>query len=367
MHHVVALALPGVVAFDLAIPAQVFGAPGSPGLYRFSLCAAEAGPVATSTGFDLVAPRGLDALAEADTIIVPGYAPHDPPVPAVTEALRAAAARGARVVSVCTGAFALAAAGLLDGRRATTHWLDAPELGHRYPAVDVDPAPLYIAAGPVMTSAGFTAGIDLCLHLVREDLGADAAAELARRLVVPAHREGNQAQYVSRPLPVAGNGMADVCAWALQHLDHPLTVADLARRASLSPRGFARRFTAETGTTPLRWLNAQRLQQARRLLETTDLTVEEIAGETGLGTATNLRLHFAREVQTTPTAYRRAFQHALTVGNQEGTRDSRQARNTAGGAQAGESSRAIPRKPYRSRGAAGRPAAIPVAQAGIDG
>ncbi|MEV4680577.1 GlxA family transcriptional regulator [Streptomyces kurssanovii] len=308
MHHVVALALPGIVALDLAIPAQVFGAPGSPGLYRFSLCAAEAGPVATSTGFDLVAPRGLEALTEADTVIVPGYAPHDPPVPEVTEALQAAAARGARLVSVCTGAFALAAAGLLDGRRATTHWMDAPDLADRYRMVDVDPAPLYIASGSVLTSAGFTAGIDLCLHLVREDLGADTAAELARRLVVPAHREANQAQYISQPLPTDGTGMADVCAWALQHLDRPLTVADLAHRTSLSPRSFARRFTAETGTTPLRWINTQRLQQARRLLETTHLGVEEIARRAGLGTATNLRFHLAREAQTTPTAYRRTFQ-----------------------------------------------------------
>ena len=308
MHHVVALALPGVTAFDLAIPAQVFGAAGSPGFYRFSLCAAEAGPVTTSSGFDLVAPRGIDALAEADTIVVPGYEPLDPPPQPVAEALRAAAARGARIVSVCTGAFALAAAGLLDGRRATTHWMDAADLGARHPAVEVDPAPLYIDAGPVLTSAGFSAGIDLCLHLVREDLGADTAAELARRLVVPAHREGNQAQYISRPLPADGTGMADVCAWALQHLDRQLTVADLARRASLSARSFARRFTEETGTTPLRWINAQRVQQARRLLETTDLGVEEIAHRTGLGTATNLRSHLAREAQTTPTAYRRAFQ-----------------------------------------------------------
>ncbi|WP_309055440.1 helix-turn-helix domain-containing protein [Streptomyces sp.] len=317
-HVVVALALPGVVALDLAIPAQVFGAPGSPGLYRFGLCAAEAGPVVTSTGFDLVAPRGLEALTGADTVIVPGYVPHDPPAPEVTEALRAAAARGARVVSVCTGAFALAAAGLLDGRRATTHWMDAADLAGRHPLVDVDPAPLYVASGTVLTSAGFTAGIDLCLHLVREDLGADTAAELARRLVVPAHREADQAQYIPQSLPTDGSGMADVCAWALEHLGDALTVADLARRASLSPRSFARRFAAETGTTPLRWLNAQRLQAARRLLETTRLGVEEIARRTGLGTATNLRFHLAREARTTPTAYRRAFQRLPAAERHQG-------------------------------------------------
>jgi transcriptional regulator GlxA family with amidase domain len=308
MHHVVVLALPGVVAFDLAIPAQIFGAPGSPACYSFALCAAEAGPVGTSTGFEIHAPYGLGALAAADTVVVPGYAPLDPPPPAVCEALRAAAARGARVVSVCTGAFALAAAGLLDGRVATTHWMDAAVLARRYPAVAVDPAPLYTHQGSILTSAGFTAGIDLCLHLVREDLGADAAADIARTLVVPAHREGSQAQYIPRAMPAEDNAMAHVCAWAQRHLDQPLTVADLARQAALSPRTLARRFKAETGTTPLRWLTAQRLQYACRLLETTDLTIEQIARQCGLGTATNLRQHLARDTRTTPTAYRRTFQ-----------------------------------------------------------
>ncbi|MEU3844738.1 helix-turn-helix domain-containing protein [Streptomyces sp. NPDC028635] len=307
MHHVVALALTRVVAFDLAIPAQIFGDPNGPGSYRFTLCAAAPGPVPTTTGFDLVAPRGLEALAAADTVVVPGYDPLIPPPPPVLDALRAAAARGARMVSVCTGAFALAAAGLLDGRRATTHWMDADELALRHPEVDVDADLLYTERGPVLTSAGFAAGIDLCLHLVREDHGAEAAAELARRLVVPAHREGGQAQYLTRSMPSAGTGMGAVCAWALQRLDEPLTVADLARRAGVSPRTFARRFTAETGTTPLRWLIAQRLHEVRRLLELTDLPVEEIARRCGLGTAANLRLHLARDAATTPTGYRRTF------------------------------------------------------------
>lgn len=308
MHRVVVLALPGVVVFDLAIPAQIFGAPGSPGFYSFALCAPQAGAVATSTGFDVFAPHGLDALAAADTVIVPGYAPLGPPSPAVCDALRAAADRGARVVSVCTGAFALAAAALLDGRPATTHWQDAPELAERYPDVIVDPAPLYTGRDGILTSAGFTAGIDLCLHLVSEDLGADIAAGIARTLVVPAHREGSQAQYIPRAMPAEDTGMAQVCAWAMQHLDQPLTVADLARQAALSPRTLARRFKTETGTTPLRWLTTQRLQHARRLLETTDLSIEEIARHCGLGTATNLRQHLARDAQTTPTAYRRTFQ-----------------------------------------------------------
>lgn len=306
-HHVVALALPRVVAFDLAIPAQIFGDPGAPAGYRFTLCAPVPGPVATTTGFDLVAPRGLEALAEADTVVVPGYLPLTRPPQDVTEALRAAAARGARTVSVCTGAFALAAAGLLDGRRATTHWMDADELARRHPEVEVDADVLYTDQAPVLTSAGFTAGIDLCLHLVREDHGAEAAAELARRLVVPAHREGGQAQYLHRAMPAPGTGMGPVCDWALERLHEPLTVADLARRAAVSPRTFARRFTAETGTTPLRWLTAQRLHKARSLLETTDLPVEDVARLCGLGTATNLRLHLARDAGTTPTAYRRAF------------------------------------------------------------
>jgi transcriptional regulator GlxA family with amidase domain len=307
MHHVVVLALPGVVALDLAIPAQIFGGSGAPGHYRLTVCAAEAGPVATSTGFSLTAGRGPDALTEADTVVVPGYAPLAPPPPAVLDALRAAGRRGARLVSVCTGAFALAAAGLLDGLRATTHWMDAAELARLHPGVEVDPAPLYIDQGTVATSAGFTAGIDLCLHLVREDLGADAAARIARHLVVPAHREGSQAQYLPQAMPTGGTGTAEVCAWALRHLGEPLTVAGLARRCSMSPRSFARRFTAETGMPPLRWLNAQRLGRARQLLETTDLTVDEIARRSGLGTATNLRQHFARELRTTPSAYRRSF------------------------------------------------------------
>ncbi len=306
-HRIVALALPDVVAFDLAIPAQVFGHREEAAHYSFDVCAPVAGPVPSTTGYGVYAPLGLSALADADTVVVPGYAPYDaPPAPAV-EALRSAARRGARMVSVCTGAFALAAAGLLDGRRATTHWRDASVLAERHPAVEVDADVLYVDNGSVLTSAGVAAGIDLCLHLVRRDLGEDAAARIARRMVVAPHRDGGQAQFLERPLPPPGTGLAGTCAWALDHLAEPLTVAELARHAGWAPRTFARRFLAETGTTPLRWLAAQRLLEARRLLETTDLPVDQVAARCGLGTAANLRLHLARDAGTTPTGYRRTY------------------------------------------------------------
>jgi transcriptional regulator GlxA family with amidase domain len=307
VHRVVALALPDVVAFDLAIPAQVFGHRDERERYSFTTCAPEPGLVPSTTGYAVHAAAGLEALVRADTVVVPGYAPHDEPDRPVLDALRAASARGARMVSVCTGAFALAAAGLLDERRATTHWRDAGELATRHPAVEVDPDVLYVDEGPVMTSAGVAAGIDLCLHLVRSDLGEQAAARIARRMVVAPHREGGQAQYLQRPLPSSGTGLAATCAWALERLAEPLTVADLARHAGWAPRTFARRFLAETSTTPLRWLAAQRLLEARRLLEATDLPVDEVAARCGLGTAANLRLHLARDAATTPTAYRRTY------------------------------------------------------------
>ncbi len=307
MIQVVALALPEVVAFDLAIPAQIFGHRDEQERYSFTLCAAEPGLVPSTTGYSVQATCGLEALTSADTVVVPGYAPHEPPGLPVMEALRAAAERGSRVVSVCTGAFALAAAGLLDGLRATTHWTDAGELAARYSAVDVDPDVLYIDAGQIMTSAGVAAGLDLCLHLVRADFGEEAAARIARRMVVPPHREGGQAQYLQRPVPSAGTGLAGTCAWTLQHLPEPLTVEAMARHAGWAPRTFARRFLAETGTTPLRWLTAQRLREARRLLEATDLPVDQVATHCGLGTAANLRLHLARDAATTPTAYRSIY------------------------------------------------------------
>jgi AraC family transcriptional activator FtrA len=310
MHRIAVLALESVVAFDMATPAQVFRGP-----YAVDLCGLAPGPVPTSTTFAVVADHGLEALARADTVIVPGYDTIDRPPPAAAlDALRAAHARGARTVSICTGAFALAHAGLLDGRRATTHWRFAPYLAERFPAVDVDPNVLYVDDGDVLTSAGVAAGIDLCLHIVRCDHGAEVAARVARRIVVAPHRDGGQAQFVERPLPaVAADGLAATRAWALERLDRPLDVAALARHAAVSERTFARRFRAETRTTPLQWLLAQRVREAERLLEQTDLPIEDVAARCGFGTAASLREHFGRLNATTPSGYRRSFRGSVAV------------------------------------------------------
>ena len=306
MHSVVALAFPGVVAFDLATAAQVFGHRTERRRYAFAVATPTPGEIPTSTGFSLVAAHGLDALASADTVIVPGHLDVEREWP--DEALEALRRFDGRVVSICTGAFVLAAAGLLDGRRATTHWYDAPRLAAMYPAVDVDPDVLYVDEGRLLTSAGVAAGIDLCLHLVRRDHGAAVANAVARRIVVAPHRSGGQAQFVDRPLPPSPQaGLEATRAWALERLGSPLSVAAMARHAAMSERSFARRFRAETGTTPLRWLIEQRVTPARRLLERTDLPVEAVAAECGFGSAVSLRDHFGRAVHTTPTAYRRAF------------------------------------------------------------
>lgn len=308
MHRVVALALPDVVAFDLAIPAQVFGHEDERARYSFRVCAARPGLVPTTSGYSIQAPDGLEALLSADTVVVPGYEPlHDPPAE-VCEVLRQAAASGARMVSVCTGAFALAAAGLLDGKRATTHWRNAHLLQTLYPDVAVDADVLYVDQGDVSTSAGVAAGIDLCLHLVRKDCGTEAANGIARRMVVAPHREGGQIQFMERAVAAPLAIFADTCAWARQHLAEALTVGAMAAHAGWAPSSFARKFTAEAGTTPLRWLNDQRLNEACRLLETTDLTMPAIASRTGMGTAANFRLHFTRKLHTTPSSYRRLYQ-----------------------------------------------------------
>jgi transcriptional regulator GlxA family with amidase domain len=312
MHRVVALALEEVVAFDLSIPSQVFGHRDERGRYEFVVCGERRGPVRTTTGFAILATHGLGALRRADTIVVPGIWDTSRELPAAAlAALRAADRRGVRLISICTGAFVLAAAGILDGRRATTHWRDAAALRARYPAVDVDPDVLYVDEGRILTSAGVAAGIDLCLHVVARDHGADAAAAVARRMVVAPHRGGGQAQFVERALPpTSGDGLASTREWMLERLDEPLTVREMARHAARSERSFARHFRAETGTTPLRWLHEQRLLHARRLLEQSDLPVEDVAARSGFGTATTLREHFGRAVHTTPTAYRRAFRAA---------------------------------------------------------
>jgi transcriptional regulator GlxA family with amidase domain len=305
-HRVVALLAGEVVAFDLAIPAQIFGR--EPDHYDWAVCAPAPGPVPTENGFDVMVPHGLEALETADTVVVPGIGERAWPLPdEPLAALGRAAQRGARVASICTGAFVLAAAGLLDGRRAATHWGYAALLARQFPAVRVDPDVLYVDEGDVLTSAGVAAGIDLCLHIVRSDHGAEVANAIARRIVVAAHRDGGQAQFVERPLPAPEGGLAATRAWMEERLEEPLTVDDMARHAACSPRSFARRFRAEAGTTPLRWLIGRRVAEAQRLLEATDLPVEQVAARAGFGTAAALRQHFGRALQTSPSAYRRAF------------------------------------------------------------
>jgi transcriptional regulator GlxA family with amidase domain len=314
MHRVVALCFDGLVAFDLSAPAQAFTLAarrdGRPH-YRFSTCSPGGEEVRTTTGFSLRPQAGLSALSRAETIVVPGYAAiFDSPPEEALAALRRAAKRGARVLSVCSGAFALAHAGLLDGRRATTHWVSAGELAARFPEVDVDPDALYVDEGEVMTSAGLSAGIDLSLHVIRKDFGAATGERVARHMVAAPHREGGQAQFIERPEASVEGSLEDARRWALERLAEPLDVAAMARRAGVSPRTFARRFREETGTTPLQWLLAQRVLEARRLLEESDLPIDEVAWRSGFGTAASLREHFRRLTSTTPTAYRRSFQPA---------------------------------------------------------
>ncbi len=306
-HKVAVLALDAVVPLDLAIASQVMGYPMAP--YDVTVCGVKPGAVRTTAGFDAAVGHGLRTLDRASTIIVPGFGPHDRALdPLALAALRRAYRRGARMVSICTGAFALAQAGILDGRRATTHWRFATELAASYPAVTVDPGVLYIDETQVLTSAGVAAGIDLCLHLIRSDHGARAASAVARHVVVAPHRDGGQAQYIMQPVqPEAGMSLAATRDWALNHLAEPLGVRDLARHAAVSERTFARRFLAETGTTPLRWLGTQRLAMARELLEDGTLSIDEVARRCGLGSTDNLRLHFRRHLKTTPSAYRHAF------------------------------------------------------------
>jgi len=312
-HRVVALCLDEVVAFDLSVAAQVFSIAWDRGrrLYEFTACALEPGALATTTGFSLAGLAGLAALDRAETVIVPGYRRlHEPPPPAALAGLRGVVDRGGRAVSICTGAYGLAHAGLLDGRRATTHWFAAADLARLFPAVEVDADALYVDAGEVLTSAGLSAGIDLCLYLIRRDHGENVSAAVARAMVAPPHRDGGQAQFIDRPTVGQEGTLDPVRDWALDNLTQPLEVSTLAERAGVSPRTLARRFTAETGTTPLQWLIAQRVREAQRLLEATTLSVEEIALSAGFGSAPSLRQHFRRATSTTPTAYRQAFSGA---------------------------------------------------------
>jgi transcriptional regulator GlxA family with amidase domain len=304
LHHAVRL-------FDYGVIHEVFGVDRSDdGVPAFDLrrCSPGRRPVTLAGGATLTATHGLSALTDADLVLVPGAEPAPPTASeAERRAVRAVHDAGVPIAALCSGAFLLADAGLLDGRRATTHWRLAPALAERHPAVEVANGPLWVCDGPLWTSAGTAAGIDLCLHLVREAHGATAAAAIARRMVTPPHRDGDQAQYVPRVVEPLPDELTGVLAWAREHLDRPLTVTELARRAHQSPRTFARRFVETTGATPLRWLHHQRVQYAQELLERSDLPVEEVARRAGFGTPAVLRRHFARDVGTTPSAYRSRF------------------------------------------------------------
>ena len=319
-HKVAVFTLDGVIPFELGIPLRIFGAARSveegDHLYEIVTCALRPGQVRTDADFSIVVEHGIEALAEADTVVVP--ASHELG-PVYTEGrltaplTRAFAAirPGARTVSICTGSFLLAAAGLLDGRPATTHWTSADHFQQLFPRVKVDPDVLYVDDGDVLTSAGVAAGIDLCLHIVRRDFGTAVANSVARRTVVPPHREGGQAQYVRRPLPdpqLASTERAR--AWALDRLDEALTLPQLAARESMSVRTFTRRFREEVGMSPGQWLTQQRVELARQLLESTDLSVDRIAHQAGFGTGASMRQHLQSALGVSPTAYRRTFHGA---------------------------------------------------------
>ncbi|MGY1687648.1 GlxA family transcriptional regulator [Geodermatophilus sp. SYSU D00804] len=318
VHEVVVVAVDRVVGFELGLPYRLLGlaedAHGRP-LYRVRVATLDGRPVRTADGFSVLPDHDGSVLAEADTVVVPGIMGG----PAVVEgripdelrdALRGAAAR-ARMVSICTGSSVLAAAGLLDGRPAATHWRDVEQFRRNFPAVRLDPDVLFVDDGDVLTSAGVAAGIDLLLHLVRRDHGSEVANRVARRNVVAPWREGGQSQFVERPLPEAGEaGTAPTRAWALEHLGEPLTLADLAAHARMSVRTFTRRFRDETGVSPQRWLAGQRIALARRLLESTDAPVDRVAADAGFGTPASLRAHLRAAIGVSPGAYRRTYRGA---------------------------------------------------------
>ncbi|UGT38547.1 helix-turn-helix domain-containing protein [Nocardia yamanashiensis] len=311
MKSVALVVTEGVLHFELAAACEVFGVDRSELVdpwYEFSVCGPTGARV--ENRFRIEPDHGYDHLVHADTVILPGWADveSDPPAE-LLNAVRAAYDAGARIVSLCTGAFVLACAGLLDGRRATTHWLHAPALAARFPRVEIDANVLYIDEGRVLTSAGKAAAMDLCLHLVRLDHGTTVANAVARGLVVPPHRAGGQAQFIRTPMPAPrpAHPLVEVFPWVMRRLDQPITVEDMARHANMSTRTLARHFHATTGTTPLRWLLTQRIQRAQEMLETTDRSVDAIALATGMGTATTLRRHFNRTLGVPPDAYRRTF------------------------------------------------------------
>ncbi|WP_420034943.1 GlxA family transcriptional regulator [Streptomyces sp. cg28] len=316
-HRVVVLALDGVIPFELGIPQRIFGrARGSSGeeLYEVQTCGVRsAGPVETDADFSILVERGPEALAEADTVLVPasyelGPVYEEGRLPPDLAAALARIRPGTRLVSICTGSWVLAAAGLLDGRPATTHWADADEFQRMFPSVRVDPDVLFIDDGDVLTSAGVAAGIDLCLHIVRRDHGAAVANDVARRTVVPPHRDGGQAQYIERPMPEPQLATTVAArAWALAHLHEPIQLRDMAEQEAMSVRTFTRRFREEAGVSPGQWLTRQRVERARQLLESSTLSIDQVAAESGFGTAQSMRQHLQSALGVTPTTYRRTF------------------------------------------------------------
>jgi AraC family transcriptional activator FtrA len=313
--RVVAVAYDGLCAFEYGVAAELFGlARPELGLdwYRFETVSPDSGPLRTTGGVTLQVSSTLRRLWRAGTIVLPGWRdPAEPPPEALVAAIRKAHGRGARVMSICSGVFVLAATGLLDGQRATTHWRYTDRLAQMFPHIDVQPDVLYIDNGSVLTSAGSAAGIDLGLHLIRRDYGAQVANQVARRMVVSPHRHGGQAQFIDVKVRAdAGDSLGEVLGWASANLDRPLSVQDLAARAHLAPRTLARRFRTEVGTTPHRWLTQQRVALAQRMLETTTASVDQIAGEAGFGSAVTLRHHFHQVLGTSPTAYRHQFRQA---------------------------------------------------------
>jgi len=314
LRKIVLLAIPGVAPFEFGVVCEVFGIDrsdmGGP-VFDFSIATAEPGAVRTSMGYDMVISNGLEIAADADLIAVPAHTIEQVDE-RVLEVIRAAEARGAWVLSVCSGAFTLAQAGILEGRRATTHWMHTDRLASSYPGTAVDPDVLFVEDRGVITSAGTAAGIDAALHVVRKELGAAAANIVARRMVVPPQRDGGQSQYIDHPVTREyTDSFAEVADWMLQNLAEDLTIDQLARRALMSSRTFARRFRADMGTTPAAWLNRQRLIRAQQLLEETDSGLETIAQQTGFGTAAVMRHHFVKVLQVSPQAYRRAFGERL--------------------------------------------------------
>ncbi|NGO06823.1 helix-turn-helix domain-containing protein [Streptomyces sp. HC44] len=309
VERVVVLALDGVYSFELGIPTRVFGS--AEGRYEVVTCTADGRPVRTNADFSITVEHGPEALRTADTVVIPPYelSHISAEVPEPVAAALRQTPPGARIVSICTGAFVLAAAGLLDGRRATTHWQLAGLFRKLFPDVDLDPDVLFVDEGSILTSAGAASGVDICLHLVRKDHGSELANRVARCCVVPPWRDGGQAQYIEQPVPEPSTaGTAATRQWALEHLGEPLTLADLAAHARMSLRTFARRFNDEVGMSPGRWLIQQRVARARQLLEASDLTVDQIAGEVGFATGTSLRQHLHTAIGVSPQAYRRTFQ-----------------------------------------------------------